>query len=61
MPGGKKIMKTTIKKWAHYALPTGFVKLGYPKDSNYHMININMMGRKNLPCGYQIIYRQCRY
>jgi hypothetical protein len=45
MPGGKKIMKMMIKRWAHYALPAGFAELGYPKDSNYHMININMTGR----------------
>jgi hypothetical protein len=42
-------MKTTIKRWAHYALPAGFAKRGYPKDSNYHTININMMGRKSYP------------
>jgi hypothetical protein len=38
-----------------------FAKRGYPKDSNCHMTSISMMGRKNLPYGYQIICRQCRY
>jgi hypothetical protein len=61
MLGGKKITKTVIKIWVRYALPAGFAKHGYPKDSNYHMTRINTMGRKNIPYGYQIIYRQYRY
>jgi hypothetical protein len=61
MLGGKRIMKTTIKRWVRYALPTGFAKHGYPKDSNYHMTSINMTGPKNPPCGYQTICRQYRY
>jgi hypothetical protein len=49
------------KEMGAFCFTRGFAKLGYPKDSNYHMININMTGRKNLPCGYQTICRQCRY
>jgi hypothetical protein len=40
------------KEMARYALPEGFTERGYPKDSNYHMTNKNMMGRKNPSCGY---------
>jgi hypothetical protein len=42
-------MKMTTKRWARYALPEGFAKCGYPKDSNYHTTSKNMTGRKNLP------------
>jgi hypothetical protein len=34
-------------KWARYALPEGFAECEYPKDSNYHAISTNMMGRKD--------------
>jgi hypothetical protein len=61
MHGGKKIMKMMRKRWARYALPAGFAKRGYPKDSNYHMTSKNMMGHKNQPYGCQITYKQCRY
>jgi hypothetical protein len=65
MLGGKRIMKATIKIkikiWVRYALPAGFAKRGYPKDSNYHTTSISMTGRKNLSYGYQTICRQCRY
>jgi hypothetical protein len=54
-------MRTTKKRWARCALPTGFAKRGYPKDSSYRTTSKNMMGRKNLPYGYRITYRQCRY
>jgi hypothetical protein len=59
--GGKKIMKTTIKRWGCYALLAGFAKHGYPKDSNCHTTSISMTGHKNLPYGYQTICRQYRY
>jgi hypothetical protein len=61
MLGGKRITKTTIKIWARYALPAGFAKRGYPKDSNYHTTRINTTDHKNPPYGYQIFYRQYRY
>jgi hypothetical protein len=57
MRGEKKIMKTMKKRWARYALPEGFSKCEYPKDSNYHTINKSMMGHKNLDYGYQTTYK----
>jgi hypothetical protein len=53
MRGEKKITKTTKKRWARHALPAGFAKRGYPKDSSCRTINKNMMGRKNPLYGYQ--------
>jgi hypothetical protein len=61
MRGEKKIMKTMKKRWARYALPAGFTKRGYPKDSSCRTINKNMMGRKNPLYGYQITYKQYKY
>jgi hypothetical protein len=61
MRGKKKITKTTKKRWAHHALPAGFAERGYPKDSSYHTISKNMMGRKNPRYGYQITYKQYKY
>jgi hypothetical protein len=49
-------MRITKRKWARYALPEGFAEHEYPKDSNYHMISRNIMGRKNPNYG-----RQCKY
>jgi hypothetical protein len=49
------------RKWARYALPEGFAEREYPKDSNYHTISRNMMGRKNPDYGYQTTSRQCKY
>jgi hypothetical protein len=49
------------RKWALYALPEGFVKHEYPKDSNNHAISRNMMGRKDPGYGYQTTSRQCKY
>jgi hypothetical protein len=49
------------KRWARCALPAGFAKRGYPKDSSYRTTSKNMMCRKNLPYGYRITCRQCRY
>jgi hypothetical protein len=57
----KKIMKTMKKRWARCALPAGFAKCGYPKDSNYRTTSKNMMDRKSLPYGCRITYRQYRY
>jgi hypothetical protein len=45
----------TKKRWVRYALPTGLAEREYPKDSSYHTINKNMMGRKNPRYGYQTI------
>jgi hypothetical protein len=39
------------ERWARCALPVGFAKRGYPKDSSYLTTSKNMMGRKNLPYG----------
>jgi hypothetical protein len=61
MHGMKKTTKTMKRKWARYALPEGFTKRKYPKDSNYHIISRNMMGRKNPGYGYQTTFRQYRY
>jgi hypothetical protein len=61
MHGKKKIMKTMKKKWAHYALPAGFAKRGYPKVSSCCMTKRSMMGRKSQLYGYQITCKQCRY
>jgi hypothetical protein len=61
MSGEKKITKTTKKRWARYALPAGFAKREYPKDSSYRTIKKNMMGRKNPLCGYQITCKQYKY
>jgi hypothetical protein len=52
MRGKKKTMKTTKKRWARHALPAGFAKREYPKDSRYHTISKNTMGRKNPRYGY---------
>jgi hypothetical protein len=54
-------MKTTEKRWARYALPAGFAKREYPKDSSYRMIKKNMMGRKNQLYGCQTTYKQYKY
>jgi hypothetical protein len=61
MPGEKKIMKTTKKRWARYALPEGFAERGYPNDSNCHTISKSMMDHKNPCCGYQTTCKQCKY
>jgi hypothetical protein len=61
MLGGKKIMKMMKKRWERHALPAGFAKHEYPRDSSYPTTSRNMTGRKNLPYGYQIICRQYRY
>jgi hypothetical protein len=61
MHGSKKIMRTTKKRWARYALPEGFAERKYPKDLNYHTINKSMMGHKNLNCGYQTTSKQYKY
>jgi hypothetical protein len=45
--GKKKIMKTTKKRRARYALPEGFAEQGYPKDSSCHTISKSMMDHKN--------------
>jgi hypothetical protein len=47
MHGMKKTTRMTKRKWARYALPKGFAEREYPKDSNYHAISTNMMGRKD--------------
>jgi hypothetical protein len=52
MRGEKKITKTMKKRWARYALPAGFAKRGYPKDSSCRTIKKSMMGRKNPLYGY---------
>jgi hypothetical protein len=57
----KKTMKTTEKRWAHHALPAGFAEHEYPKDSSYHTISKNTMGRKNARYGYQTICKQYKY
>jgi hypothetical protein len=57
----RKIMKTMKKKWAHYALPTGFAKRGYPKVSSCRMITKSMMGRKSPLYGCRITCKQYRY
>jgi hypothetical protein len=57
----KETMRTKKRKWARYALPEGFAEREYPKDLSYPMTSKNMMGRKNLSCGYQIIFRQYKY
>jgi hypothetical protein len=49
------------KEMARYALPEGFTEREYPKDLNYHTINRNTMGHKNLGCGYQTTFKQCKY
>jgi hypothetical protein len=54
-------MKMMKKRWVRYALPEGFAKRGYPKDSNYRTTSKNMTGRKNPHYGYQTICKQCRY
>jgi hypothetical protein len=54
-------MKTMKKRWARYALPEGFAKREYPKDSNYHTISKNMMGHKTPDYGYQTTYKQYKY
>jgi hypothetical protein len=59
--GKKKIKKTTKKRWARYALPAGFAEREYPKDSSYHTIIKNMMGRKNPRYGYQTTCKQYKY
>jgi hypothetical protein len=61
MRGNKKTMKTMKKRWARYALPAGFAEREYPKDSSYHTINKNMMGRKNPHYGYRTICKQYKY
>jgi NADH:ubiquinone oxidoreductase subunit E len=59
--GKKKIMKTTKKRWARYALPEGFAERGYPKDSSCHTISKSMMDQKNPRYGYQTTYKQYKY
>jgi hypothetical protein len=59
--GKKKIMKTMKKRWAHYALPEGFVERGYPKDSSCHTISKSMMDHKNSGYGYQTTCKQYKY
>jgi hypothetical protein len=54
-------MKTTKKRWVHYALPAGFTKREYPKDSSCRTIKKNMMGHKNQLYGCQTTYKQCKY
>jgi hypothetical protein len=61
MRGRKKIMRTTKKRWARYALPEGFAEREYPKDLNYHTISKSMMGHKNLNFGYQTTFKQYKY
>jgi hypothetical protein len=61
MRGKKKIMKTTKKRWARYALLAGFAERGYPKDSSCHTISKNMMGCKNPRYGYQTTWKQYKY
>jgi hypothetical protein len=61
MRGGKKTTKTMRKRWARYALPAGFAKREYPKDSSCHMIKKNMMGHKNQLYGCQTTYKQYKY
>jgi hypothetical protein len=50
-------MRTTKKRWAHYALSEGFAEHEYPKDSNYHMISKSTMDHKNLNCGYHTTFK----
>jgi hypothetical protein len=61
MHGMKKTTRTAKRRWARYALPEGFAKCEYPKDSNYHTISRSMMGHKNLGYGYQITFKQYKY
>jgi hypothetical protein len=61
MHGKKKIMKTTKKRWARYALPEGFAERGYPKDSSCHTISKSMMDHKNPRYGYQTTCKQYKY
>jgi hypothetical protein len=61
MRGEKKITKTIKKRWARYALPAGFAKREYPKDSSCRTIKKNMMGRKNPLYGYQTTSKQYKY
>jgi hypothetical protein len=58
MSGMKKTMKTKEKKWERHALPAGFARRMYPKVLSYHTTSKNMMDRKNLNYGGQIIFRQ---
>jgi hypothetical protein len=50
-------MRTMRKRWARYALPAGFAKREYPKDSSCHMIKKNMMDHKNQLYGCQTTTR----
>jgi hypothetical protein len=61
MHGRKKTTRTMKRRWAHYALPEGFVECEYPKDSNYHTTSRSTMGHKSLGYGYQTIFKQCKY
>jgi hypothetical protein len=54
-------MKTTKKRWAHYALPAGFAKREYPKNLSCRMIKKSMMGHKNQCYGCQTTYKQYKY
>jgi hypothetical protein len=59
--GMSTIMRTRKKQWEPLALPIGFAERKYPKDLSYLMTNRNMMDRKNLSHGYQIICRPFQY
>jgi hypothetical protein len=54
-------MKTTKKRWVRYALPAGFAKHEYPKDSSCRMIKKNIIGHNNQLYGCQTTYKQCKY
>jgi hypothetical protein len=54
-------MRTTKKRWAHYALPEGFAEREYPKNLNYHTISKSTMGHKNLKCVYQTTFKKYKY
>jgi hypothetical protein len=49
--GMKETRKMRKQRWGRLALPIGFAKRKYPRDSNYLMTNKNTMDRKNLILG----------
>jgi hypothetical protein len=49
------------KEMGAYALPAGFAKREYPKDSSCRMIKRSMMGHKNQLYGCQTICKQYKY
>jgi hypothetical protein len=55
--GMSTIMRTRKLRWGLPALPAGFTKCKYPRDSSYHMTNRCMMDYRNPNHGYQMIFR----